>query len=78
MKVVLVKENNEFRLLKGTNTVNARELALRSRYTNGELKYYELDYDPSFGFPLEGYIVALNQYPSILDKIDNCILKEIK
>ena len=66
MKVVLVLENDEVRILEGEGTVSAQTLAMRSRLTSGDIKYFEFDCKEQPGTSLMGYIVALNQRPELL------------
>lgn len=68
MKVVLVKENNKIRVLEGKGTISSTLLAMRSRLTSGDIKYYELDFDTSLGIRIDAYVEALNQYPEILEE----------
>lgn len=79
MKIILVKERGQIRILenKGNEkkTIDGNELALRSRLTSGDIKYYELDYEERQGTSLEGYVAALNMYPNLLN--DSKLIKEI-
>ncbi|APC84092.1 glutamate racemase [Clostridium botulinum] len=68
MKVVLVKENNKIRVLEGEGTISSTLLAMRSRLTSGDIKYYELDFDTLLGMRIDAYIEALNQYPELLEE----------
>ncbi|AGK95611.1 hypothetical protein [Clostridium pasteurianum] len=70
MKIVLVRENGKVRILEGNGQVSGNILAMRTRLTSGDIKYYELDYEERVGCPLAGYIAALNQCPELLDKSD--------
>lgn len=75
MKIVLVRENEKVRVLEGEGTIDSTLLAMRSRLTSGDVRYYEFDYDETIGLPLEAYIASLNMFPDILD---SCIhIKEI-
>lgn len=67
MKVVLVKENGIIRLLEGKGEISSTVLAMRSRLTSGDVKYYELDYQDLPGCSLEGHIAALNKCPELLE-----------
>ncbi len=68
MKVVLVKENNKIRVLEGEGTISSTLLAMRSRLTSGDIKYYELDFDASLEMRIDAYVEALNQCPELLEK----------
>ena len=70
MKIVLVKENGIIRILEGKGEIGSNLLAMRSRLTSGDIKYYELDYQEKLGLRLDAYVAALNQYPELLDKSD--------
>lgn len=74
MEIVIVKENEKFRVLEGKGEVSEKILSLRSRLTNGDQKYYILDYKEMPGCPLEGYIAALNMYPEL---INSALIKAI-
>lgn len=74
MKVVLVKENDKVRLLEGKGTVDEFILSLRSRLTNGGLIYYELDSPFVTKYNVDGFVLALNQHPDLLETSD-CIKK---
>lgn len=68
MKVVLVKENNNIRVLEGNGEISELLLSMRSRLTSGNVKYYALDFDASLGMRIEAYVEALNQHPDLLDE----------
>lgn len=68
MKVVLVKENNNIRILEGNGEISSTLLSMRSRLTSGDIQYYVLDYDPSLGMRIDAYVEALNQHPDLLEK----------
>lgn len=66
MKVILVKESDNIRLMEGEGEVSETSLSLRSRL-NPDIEYYELDYNSSLNnYSLDAYIKAINRYPSIL------------
>ena len=68
MKIVLVKENGVIRVLEGKGEIGSNLLAMRSRLSSGDIKYYELDYQEKLGMRLDAYVAALNQCPELLDK----------
>ena len=70
MKVILVKERGQVRILEGNKTVvTERALSLRRRRrSSGQLKYYVFDYKESLGMKLEAFITVLNMYPHVLEK----------
>ena len=69
-KIVLVKENGKVRILEGKGVITGQTMALRTRLTSGDIKYYEFDYKELPGCPLEGYIAALNMCPELLETSD--------
>lgn len=77
-KAVIIRENDIFRFMDTDNKdIDAKSLNLRSRITNGDLKYYEMDLSEEKlkGLHPHSFIEVLNRYPHLADKTE--ILIEI-
>lgn len=68
MDVVLVKERGIIYILEGEGTVSSDALSLRSRLSGGDIEYYLLKHDPSFGMSLDAHVKAINRNHNLLEK----------
>lgn len=67
-KIVLVQEKGtKIRVLEGKGQIGSQTMAMRTRLTGQDIKYYALDFDSSLSMRLEAYIEALNMCPELLE-----------
>lgn len=71
IKAIVVREKDTFRFMETDNRlVNKKSLELRSRLTNGEIRYYEMDLNEEKlkGLHPHNFLETLNRYPHLADK----------
>lgn len=77
-KAIVIREKNTFRFMNTDNThVNKTTLALRSRLTGGDIRYYEMDVSEERlkGMEPSAFIQVLNAFPDMANRSE--LLKEV-